>query len=202
MNTPEIRIKYSKLLDNHFASLFAYKKAQGLVRADAEYPDASNTTAKIPDFQSLWDSKKEVLGFMQETLGLQFYKPVIEVFVVGNMKGGISSPIVIDGKYETERFVDALIHELAHDLISDNKQQIAISQILPAITPNEPPLTVSHVVIYALLVKIYTEFFQDPSRLVIQREVDASSPEYTRAWELVDAQGADNILVKFKSFYQ
>lgn len=201
MSHPEIRIKYSKLLDNYFASLFAYKKTQGLVGVDAVYPDESQTTAKIPDFQAHWDVKKEVLGFMQETLGLQFYKPVIEVFVVGNMKGGISSPIVIDGMYSAERFVDTLIHELAHDLISDNKQQIAIRKILPAIAPNEHPLTVSHVVIYALLVKIYNEFFKDPSRVIIQKEVDASSPEYTRAWELVDIQGADSILVQFKSFY-
>lgn len=201
ITTPEIRIQYSRLLDPFFESLFDYEQEKGLIAKSRIYNTPETIIQKIGEFKNAWQKRKQVLLFMQETLELNFYQTIIDAYVVGFIKHCISTPIIINSTKLPINFADTLTHELLHRLISDNQEKIKARDILLKLFPDETLLCRNHVVVHAVLKKIYLEFLNAPDRLHANKELDKNSPDYTRAWEIVDALGENTVVKKFKELY-
>ncbi len=198
---PEIRIQYSRLLDPFFQSLFNLRKEKGLIDKDVLYNAPEIIEEQVATYQKEWKAREQVLLFMQEVLELNFYQSTINAYVVGSMRGGISTPIVIGSKHSPAVFTDMLTHEIAHNLISDNKQNIQTGSILLKLYPEETLVCRNHIVLHALMKKIFLEFFNTPERLQATKELDKKAPDYTRAWEIMEALGEDAVIVRFKELY-
>ena len=199
---PEIRIQYARLLDKFFKQLFSLAQEQKQIADDQTYNSPEQIVEKIGAFKEAWSKRQAVLSFMQKTLELDFYQPVIDVNVVGWIKHAISAPIVISSTKEVADFTDSLTHELLHRLISDNQQKIRIRDILQSWFPDETILCRNHVIVHALLKKIYLEFLDEPERLAVNRARDKKAPDYMRAWGLVEEIGEAAIIEKFKQKYK
>ncbi len=199
---PEIRIQYSGLLDPFFQQLFNLRKEKGLIDKDVLYNTSEMIEEQVAKYQKTWRDREHVLSFMQEILELGFYQSTINAYVVGSMRGGISVPIVIGSGHEPDYFADLLTHEIAHNLISDNKQNISTSSILLKLFPDETLVCRNHIVLHALMKKIFLEFLNAPERLQITKERDKKAPDYTRAWEIAEALGEDVIISQFKDLYK
>lgn len=198
MDTPEVRITYSRLLDPFFRSLFEFQMGRD---ASTKYPAPKETLSIIEKFCDAWQQQEKVLGFMQGLLSLQFYQNVIDVHVVGVIQYPISSPMVISSTKSATQFVDALVHELLHRLLSDNTKKIPVGKVLLELFPKETRLCRNHIVVHAVLEKIYRDFFKDAARLAAVRERDQNAPDYKRAWQLVDTNGANKVIARFKNTY-
>lgn len=201
MNIPEIRIIYSKFLDKRLKKLFEYHQEAGLISPEAVYPAAESIIEKTKEYQKAWESRKSVLEYMQEVLALNFYSNVIDAYIVGQMKGAFSLPIVISSYLPPNKYIDVLTHEVLHRLTSDNKQQITEENIVSKMLPAETEKCAIHVIIHAMLKKIYLEFLKDPERLVANKERDKNAPDYVRAWEIVETMGENQIIEQFKNYY-
>ncbi len=202
IESPEIRIQYSRLLDPFFRSLFELELEKDIQPEGVTYNNAETILNNIKEYKISWHERAPVLTYMQETLQLDFYQTTIDVFVVGRIKNAISSPMIISSTKTPDEFVDILTHELLHRLISDSKQKIPAKDILLKLFPTETMLCRNHVVVHAVLKKIYLEFLKVPQRLAIVKEHDKKSPDYLRAWEIVDEQGEDDIIAKFRQLYE
>lgn len=202
MANPEIRIQHAYLLDPHFYSLFKFKQESGLIEGGRIYNSRDVILGKILEYEAAWKDQEQVLFFMQDVLCLNFYMDTIDVYVVGSMKGAISRPLLISSTVGVVDFLDILIHELLHNLIADSRQKIDVVDILSKLFPTESRLCKNHIVVHAMMTKIYTEFLKIPDRLRVIRERDADAPDYMRAWAIVDAEGAEAVLEKFRNFYK
>jgi len=49
--------------------------------------------------------------------------------------------------------------------------------------------------------KTYLDFLSAPAKLRANKDHDNRAPDYMRAWEIVDATGANEIIARFKSLY-
>ena len=201
MNIPRVRIIYSKFLDQRMQQLFEYRQAAGIIPADAVYPTSELIMDKVSTYQAAWEMRKPVLGYMQEILDLNFYLEVIDTYIVGQMKGAFSLPIVINAFSPPDIYIDTLTHEILHRLLSDNTQKVNTRQIISKMFPNETELCAVHIIVHALLKKIYLDFLEEPQRLIANKERDAKDPNYTRAWEIVESMGENKIITDFKSYY-
>ena len=201
-SNPEIRIQYSPVLDLFFQQLFKYKQEEDPDLAGVVYDSPEIISEKIKEFEKVWESKKDVLEYMQQILGLNFYQTLIDVYVVGfSQPTAISTPVIISSQNIPEVFVKILIHEILHRLISDNTQKISAGKILGELYSKETVLCRNHIVLHAVLEKIYLEFFKDPQALSKTVEKNKAFPDYARAWEIVEQQGADEIINNFKNLY-
>lgn len=201
MNIPEIRIQYAKYLDPYFRSLFKYNQEAGLIKSEAEYPDAEWITRRVEEYNQEWLSRTSVLEYLQKILELDFHQATIDVYVVGQMKGAISTPITSSSQLPATKYIDVLTHEIIHRLIGDNQQQINLETILQTLFPSETDLCKVHIIVHALMKKVYLEFLKEPERLIANKDRDQKAPDYMKAWEIVDTIGEDNIISKFKSYY-
>jgi len=197
----EIRIQYSYLLDPYFKMLLEFKQQASLVDKNVLYKSPEQIEEKIIEFKKAWEEVSVVLPFMQKTLSLEFYKDILDVYIVGNMKGAISSPIVISSTTSIKDFKSILIHEILHNLIADNKQKIPVVKILLEIFPHEEILVRNHVMIFAMMYEIYTNFFKTPELLKDIKGHDRNASAYLKAWEIVENLGYKQVLEKFKSMY-
>lgn len=136
---------------------------------------------------------------MQDCLELNFYQTTIDVFIVGFVRHAISTPTIISSTKDNSEFIDILIHELLHRLISDNVQKTKTGGILLNLFPNETLLCRNHIVLNAVLKKIYINFFRSQEKITEVIKRDQNMPDYKRAWELVDQNSEDVIIKKFQN---
>jgi hypothetical protein len=198
IKNPDIRIQYARLLDPFFKSLFTYQYKATTANGVDSYPSAEEVLKKVEEFKKSWQEMSSALTFVQQVLGLNFYQTLIDVYVVGHTQHPISSPVVISSTKTESVFVDSLTHELLHRLISDNKQKIRAREILAKLFPKETMLCRNHIVLHAVLEKVYLEFLHQPERLSDNRARDESAVDYRRAWKIVQKQGSDAVISRFR----
>jgi hypothetical protein len=201
MDIPEVRIMYSEFLDTRIQQLFNGQQKAGLIPLEKVYPAPELILEKAKAYQAAWEPRKLVLAYTQEILSLHFYANVIDAYAVGFMKGPFSLPIVIDSNPPPDVYIDILTHEIVHRLISDNTQKVRGEKIARAMFPEETVMCAIHVVIHAMLKKVYVEFLGDSQRLAADKQRVKKGPDYTRAWELVESLGENKIIEQFKSYY-
>lgn len=206
MKIPEIRIDFSWTLfateSEVLAKLYGHK-----LRSYDEYQKYTE------EFRIEWKKhESEILTYMQETLGLEFYNPIIDVSLAPCFMGG-SDPLVLGFLYEPDEFVDTLTHELLHVLLTDNKV-VSIKGSYPSYdlkTEWESLFgfeddfnALVHVLVHAVHKKIYLELLKEESRLT--REEDKlqknKATSYQKAWDYVDKHGADSVIEKLKKSYK
>ncbi len=143
-----------------------------------------------------------VLTGMCSVLDLQFKHNIIDVHVVSGLSRGFSSPLVIKSGYSKADFICTLMHELIHVLAQDN------NEILPDLDTEyyleETRLVRNHIYTHAVLKYLYLEVLNDTSLLEanITNSKAHSTPDYTRAWEIVEREGFLNVIDNLKSKYK
>ncbi len=210
MKNPEIRINFSYLL--------YYGESQVL------YKSWSDKTGKlIPEekcieitktYRDVWRKKEDkILSAMQNILGLEFYKPVIDV-ALAPMFTPISDPLILSFYHNPAGFVSTLIHELFHVLLTDNKIVSDRNEDLNLIPVWEKWLgfkgswtTLVHIPVHAGCKYIFEDVLKESSK--VQQDMDEikswtsnQKGDYLKSWEYVQGHDYKEILAQFKKGYQ
>ena len=110
---------------------------------------------------------------MQRCLGLKFYKSIIDVHTAPYILPK-AQPLIIHLRESPDRFIDTLIHELAHVLLTDNTtisllgedRDINLVELWQNLFGNEnEPSVVTHIPVHAVLKQIIFKVFNDESRI-------------------------------------
>lgn len=193
---PEIRIRHSRLLTEAVSRrLYALDKG-----ADAELADNDILEQRAEEYRVAWlEHEAAVLAALTESLGLDYYQPVIDVTLAPWIRS-MSTPLIINYRAEPDQFVDILAHELIHVLISDNTQKIDFRELMTREWPAEAPRAQVHVLVHAVLENLYVSVLKQPERLARDIESNRDNPPYARAWAIVGEQGSAKIIELMRSF--
>lgn len=196
--TPEIKIKYSWLLHQKVSPVFWEKfwSDSGKVPAQKE-----ELIAKAEAYRESWKSvEKTVLDAISTAFDLDFNRDVIDVHLAPYIPA-MSSPLIINFRYEPDNFIDILSHELIHIIISENSQKFNFLNWANENYPNTNVLTRNHILVHAGLKYVYLDALGDPERLARDIASCQQWPGYKEAWDIVERDGYKQIIDKAKQYY-
>jgi len=106
-------------------------------------------------------------------------------------------------KYEPNRAIEVIAHELLHVLFYDNtSSKLDLHEtgekwrkFFPGVD-NETSLI--HIPVHATLQALFDEVLGEPSRTENDQKMCESYPDYKLAWDYVEREGCDSIIEKLK----
>lgn len=200
---PEIRI--------NLAWLLLYGESQKLAD-DQELESYEQFEEWTVNYRKEWRKhEKKILTALQDSLGIKFYKKVVDVSCAPNFVPK-SDPLIIGFRAYPDEFVDVLTHELIHVLLTDNNK-VRLRDDNPRVDlekewhslfgENHDFDTLVHIPVHAVLKYIYLDVLEDPSRL--ERDIKSSdnyAKSYQNAWEYVSTNDYMEIINTLKKSYQ
>ena len=192
MEIPHVRFIYAYPLDNNRRRLYSEK---GL----GYYPSIDQVREKIGKWEVLWNTvnadNRVILKLLE--LGKRTPERSLECYIFGAGLNPMSAPLMVpvmrkDVEYSDEEFIEILIHEIAHVFVGGHRPYF---KMIVQKYPTETTLVHNHIIIYALLEKIYSEMFK--SKLGDFGRTDLPS-DYARAIEIVKEKGHENLLREYQ----
>ncbi len=199
---PKVNIKYNRFLDPIFI-FYCQNSPETKNRGWHEWspPSKEVLEKRIENYRSEWQKNEtKILNAMCKSLGLNFKRNIIDVHIVSGNQRQFSHPLVIKSGFSPSDFVDVLTHELIHILLTDNTDNIPTLKNLFPTYFAESYLTLNHILVQAVLKYIYLDILNEPKKLKanIASSKKHSTPDYSRAWEIVEKEGYLNIIHQFK----
>lgn len=206
MKIPEIRIS--------FAWLLFYGESQSLAEAhDFKLESYYHYDQKTAEYRKAWKKhEKRIIHGLQTSLGVEFYKPVIDVSCTPYFIPK-SDPLIMNFKETPDQFIDVLTHELCHVLLTDNNKhqsngenpKMDLIAVWKKMFNGEKDFNVlAHIPVHALCKYIYLDVLNEPSRL--ERDKKAveewdNSGAYKTSWAYVESHDYKEIIKQLKESY-
>jgi hypothetical protein len=189
---PKIIFTYSWIYDQNWRKwIKVYKIKAG------KYPSAKTTLRYIEKIQKKWKGCGEkVLKELARISKLKWKSRNIYCYVVG--KGiPFSDPLTMPIYKNTDYFIDVLVHELIHQLFSQNMAETEEAwRYIDRKYKKESHNTRIHIPLHAIHQHIYLKFFGEKR---MKRDIRAVKYllDYKRAWEIVQKEGYQRIIQEF-----
>lgn len=198
----KIIFKYSWIYDQIWKEGWIGKK-----KNSKDYPSTRKILNYIKNIEKLWkNDEKKVLIELSRITGLKWKEDKIICYVVGKcipFSDPLTTPIYkrySRGYISKDRFIDILIHEIIHRLFiqegdfKNDKLEKAFAYFRKKYK-KENWNTILHIIVYAIHSHVFLKFY---SKRRLKRDVNLSpTPDYERAWEIVEKQGYENIIREF-----
>lgn len=192
MVLPKITFVFSSVYDEHFRDFIRLKFPQFF---DA-YPSREEIDCHIEKVEKVWrEIGEDVLSEMTFASNMSWDTELIPCYVVGNCVP-FSDPLTIKVYKNPDRFIDTLVHELIHQLFTQKCNHHKMRSFYERIEGDhgaEATKTRIHIPVHALHTHLYLKLF---TREKLDKDIETSSQniEYKRAWEIVNADGYENII--------
>lgn len=200
VNIPQLIFKYAYPLDGNRRQLFEEKDL-------GEYPTIGEVEEGVEMWKALWakyNKDDRVMKKIIELTGLVYPQDII-AFVIGGGLNPMSTPLILpvqwgdDTNYEQEGARKELItHEILHLFVGDQQALPELREYWNAAYEKyagESDTVKHHVIIYALLIKIFDAFLPD---MDVGDFIGEDWEDYARAYEIACEEGADTIITDFR----
>jgi hypothetical protein len=163
-----------------------------------DYPSFDKIIETKKHWENIWEqSEKEnnILNLIND-LTKRLPDRSLECFIVGGLINPMSTPFLMsvkgrDGLRTDEQFIDTMIHEILHIFVSGARHYFSFVNKKYS---NDSKSTQNHIIIYAMLEKIYEQFFNSKPLDYLRNDM----PEgYARAIEIVKQEGFENIINEY-----
>jgi hypothetical protein len=197
MKIPKIEFRYSNVYDNRYRESPLLQKK--LEEKNESYPTSKEITNYIGKVEPLWRRKESAaLTEMSKVTSLKWREKEIICYIIGYGRS-FSDPLTVRLYKNKNGFIDTLTHELIHQIFIQN----------PRATTNwwkdmskrykeDSRHTKIHVLVHAVHSHIYLNVF-NKRRLTDNIRKDQNASDYARSWQIVQEEGHENIIKKFKS---
>jgi hypothetical protein len=194
---PKIDFKYSYIYDELFRNSIDLNKI--LQKTGKKYPSAMETISFMNELEMVW--KKEggkILEKISEISGLDWKIKNISCYIVGTCRP-MSDPLTIKKCNDITHAVDILTHELIHNLQSqiNEKKWEKWQKYIDKKYARESSTTRDHILLNAIHMALYLDYF-GADRLMRDMWNSNVSTDYKRSWEIVENEGPDKIVRKFR----
>ena len=196
----------------NFVWSFVYQESIHSKNVKSEIYDLESYKKYVLDFikevKVLWEKvESDVLEYIEKISMLKWKKKEIDCYVIKISNfGPISIPLTIPIHLETERgvstltherFIDFLVHELIHNIFSQNEKKTDkyFDYLILEKYKNESFNTAIHVPVHAIHKKIFLKYF-NKERLDNEIKMSGYYPDYKKAWDIVNKRGED-LIIKF-----
>jgi hypothetical protein len=189
---PKIQFVYSPIYDKRCK--FAFEKRS----PNEKYPDRTEIIAYIKKVERVWSKIDSlVLSVISKISGLK-WRENIKCYVVGRIRP-FSDPMSIRIYDDTNLFIDTLIHELIHQILTQNgdileKYWVNIKKKYSL----ESEVTQNHIIVHAIHKEVYTRLFSD-KRLKSDITRSENDNDYKRSWGIV-LNDFENIIKELKTY--
>src|SRR3989344_7134378 len=114
---PITHIKHNKFLE---PMVQAYLKTQPNWK-DWAIPSDEEIETNVQRYRKAWrEIEGRALTGICDIMKLDFRINIVDIHIVSGLPRAFSKPIVIRSTYPTQEFIDTLIHELIHVVLSEN----------------------------------------------------------------------------------
>ncbi len=193
---PEVEFRYSWVYDDKFR---VNPKIQDFLKKNSkDYPSHLEIKRYIKSLQKIWSKQgNEIMKSISKHIGLKWKEKKIIVYVIGAGRP-FSDPLTVRLYDNKNDFIDSLSHELIHQIQFQNEETMSLwFKYIYKKHESEQRTVKNHILIHAIHSKVILEIF-NKNRLKREIEISKDSPDYARSWEIVQEEGADNIIKKFK----
>lgn len=193
-NLPQIRIQYAWLLASVTGE--ALNKENGDGSPLGSYADFQAIAKTYTDWWT--PHNDEMLQAICNILGLEFRQNIIDVYV-SPWFTPISDPMTVGpGFRDEDNFVNVLIHELIHRLITDNTsvpyEHNHLNDWKKSFGKDHSQVTLVHIPVHAVLKKLYLDEVNRPDLLELDISKSQKYPAYAKAWEYVEQHDYNEII--------
>ena len=192
MEIPKVKFIYAYPFDVGRRNLYSERNL-------GYYPSIEEIRKKITHWEKLWNETNENDKIILKLIELTKRTPErsLECFVFGGGINPMSTPFLMpimgkDKERSDEEFLDTMIHEVTHIFVSGVGKYF---DMLRDKYSKELVLTQNHIIIYALLEKIYLDIFNSKPF-----DFDSNDlPEgYDKAVKIVKEQGHQNLIEEYQ----
>ncbi len=205
MKTPKIKFDYSGRYNEIWKQWMEIYEKKDYESHKFDENLSSKKILKILEkykngFEKLWKNyDKKVFGEVSKLTGLKWQEDCIICYIVKNCIT-LSDPLTMHAYKNYLDFMDTLIHELIHKIFYEHvnyKKTRGAWNYINRRYRNENQKVISHIPVFAIMQHIYLRFF-DMKRLERHINMMKSSPDYARAWQIVQEEGYQNIIREFR----
>lgn len=203
---PQTRIIYSWLLQSSVSSQLAkiHNKDDPFLTNDEQAEEYAKA------YRKEWSKHEyKILTALCERLNLKFNLPIIDCYLADYFVP-MSDPLILNFRNEPDQFVDVLVHELTHVLLTDNnKYQQHSDGELDLVGHYKESFgdysfnTLIHIPVHAAMKYIFLDIFKDEKRL--SRDIgyyeDNGFEDYIKAWDYVQQNDYQKIIDQAISIY-
>jgi hypothetical protein len=149
--------------------------------------------------QKQWDKyNDQMFDAISQVTGLLWCRSVIDCYVINAIRP-MSNPLTISRLHESaevpsKRHIKIISHELIHNIFFQNPHMMDKKHLINFYA-KETPLTRTHVLIHAIQQEVYREIFGERGAKIVSQSPEADYlPDYQRAWDIVNKEGAKDII--------
>ncbi len=185
-NKIKLVILYSSIYDRTFHELRGENYTPHMEEFGKKY---------VEKLKQLWEkNENKIFEEISRVSGLKWKKPLIDCYVVKKCRP-FSSPLTIsiygkdNKKRKMEHQIETIIHELIHNILVQNGKWVDWREKYPGINR----ITNNHILVHAIMKKVMENIY---GKERAERHIHRTSriPEYRKAWEIVEKEGAEKII--------
>ncbi len=198
MSVPKVRFVYSPIYETVFkernvANKRFNKKATDKIWKKERIDRYVDYTRGI---QKKWDKINDrAMRLLSETYKLEWKEVDINCYVMDSLYCSFSLPTTLRIYRDWDTMQAFVIHELGHRLELSNTDRINWKRYNSKFK-KEQWTTWRHILLYAVLKQVYSKLFGE-LKTKSYVNLDKNLPDYSRAWQIVEKYGAENIIKEF-----
>jgi len=193
---PKIRFEYSWIYDQNWREWIKLYPRW----ANMKYPSTTKVRNYIKKVEKIWTKHdKKILKEMSKISGLKWGRKNITCYIVGLCRP-FSSPLTMPTYKQTDWFIDVLTHELIHNIFFQKGNFKKVERAWDYFEKKyekESRGTKNHIVLHAIHHQIYIKLF-GKKRLERDIRIMKKAKDYKKSWEIVQKEGAENIIKEFR----
>lgn len=204
MNYPEIRFRDSFLLISTI-----YQDIEAAYMPPAVETDERNKLSReainkrLDEYEKAWRPyEARIIEGMCKVLDMEFKQNVIDVYAAP-FYSSFSFPMIISTKYDPDRAIEVITHELVHILLYDNrssdfdlaKKEDEWRELFNEI---DDDVALIHVPVHAVLQAVFDDVLHEPNRTKRDKEMCSNYLPYKTAWDYVDRLGYKEVINRIR----
>lgn len=203
MKIPKIIFKYSGAYNRFHKEWLKAYASEEFKSHNRKFSSAEKELKVLDNYKrrvcTVWNNhEKDILQELSEISSLNWEEEIIECYIV-YVGMTISNPLTMHTFKEDSDFVDFLTHEMIHRLFMEPenlKRTKTAWKYIDRKYRNESEKTRLHIPIQALHNHIFLKFFNKER---LERHIKKFNyfPDISRAWQIVQKEGYQNILREF-----
>lgn len=204
MNYPEIRFRDSFLLISTIYQDIEAAYMPPAVKTDERYKLSQEVINKrLDEYEKAWRPyEARIIESMCKVLNMEFKQNVIDIYAAP-FYSSFSFPMIIATKYEPDRAIEIITHELIHVLLYDNKssdldlakREDKWRELFEGI---DDGVALIHVPVHAVLQTIFDDVLHEPNRTKRDKVMCSNHLAYKTAWDYVDKLGYKEVIDRIK----
>jgi hypothetical protein len=184
-------------IDFHYSTIYDDMLTE-MSKKEQDLYQVKQLSKLTTDFETFWKTKeKKIISLIEKHSKLKFKKNITVYFVKHMLFAAISIPLTIRYQKDPKKILPILIHELIHNILSQNKNKI--SPLIAKTYPEEDWSFRIHIPVLIIQKRVFNEIFGKKwTKTYIKKDREIFGPEWIEV-ERIENKYKGNIISFLKN---